>query len=321
MNIGTLGNPFSSLGNWYRGSPHNHTIASDGQHSVSELAQWYQDQGMDFIVITDHDIVADVSGVGHFDISVIPGAEVGVCWDGTLGAEVLCLGIDEIKRKNVHPQDVINDALEQGGLPYISHPYVSGVYSGLMMDLDGLVGIEVYNHGGQAVWNRGIASVHLDDLIGMGKIVWGLASDDLHRIREIGPQSWVEVKAQSTSRKDILSAMRDGFYYSTTGPQIHDISFNSTHVSVRCSEAKQITFSSLPWLSRTVHADEAGFLTEARVPLDAIGSAPKIEETLTWLLENQKVTARQELKSVVRVEVLDHAGKIAWSNPIPIPEP
>lgn len=316
MSAPIRGNPFSIKGTFYSGSTHNHTTASDGQHTVEELAQWYADQGINFIVITDHDVVAPIADEEAAGITVIPGAEVGVCWDEALGAEVLCLGIDEIKRKYVHPQEVIYDALEQGGLPYISHPRQSGVYSALMMDLDDLIGFEVYNNAVHAGWNRGIASTYFDDLLGVGKIVWGLASDDLHRIRNIGPQAWVEVKAKSNSRVDILAAMRDGFYYSTTGPQIHDISLSDTHITVKCSEVKQITFSSLPWLSKKVMANEDELITEASVELYSIGSSQKIEEAMRWLVENQRLTEKKELKSNVRIEIEDDNGKFAWSNPI-----
>ena len=271
---------------------------------------------MAFIVITDHDVVAPIADEKTAGITVIPGAEIGVCWNEASGAEVLCLGIDEMKRKWVHPQEVIYDVLEQGGLPYISHPRLSGVYSALMMDLDGLTGFEVYNHAAHVVWDRGLASTYYDDLLSVGKIVWGLASDDLHRIRNIGPQAWVEVKAKTNSRIDILAAMRDGFYYSTTGPQIHDISFSETHITVKCSEAKHITFSSLPWLSKKVMAGEDEFITEASVELYSIGSSQKIEEVMEWLVENQRLTAKKDLKPNVRIEIEDGNGRFAWSNPI-----
>ena len=317
MSAPVPGNPFSAEGTWHRGSTHNHTTASDGQHSVAELAEWYEGQGMDFIAITDHNVVADVSDKGDGNITVIPGAEVGVCWDEALGAEVLCLGIDEIKRLGVHPQEVICDVLEQGGLPYISHPHLSGVYSGLMMDLDGLVGIEVYNNAAHVVWNRGVASIHFDDLLGVGKIVWGLASDDLHRIRDIGPQAWIEVKAVANDRETILAAMRSGLYYSTTGPEIRDISFSDTHITVKCSAAKRIVFSTLPWLSKKVDAEGDGTITEATLELYSMGSAQKIEETMEYLVEHRGLSTAKNLKPHVRIEIDDGCGKFAWSNPIP----
>ena len=274
---------------------------------------------MDFVVITDHDVVADVSGHGVADLLVIPGAEIVACWDQAFGGEVLCLGIDEVRRKGVHPQDVINDALTQAGLPYISHPHLSGVYSGLMMDLEGLVGIEVYNSGGHHLGNRGFATVHLDDLMAAGKPVWALASGDRHRIGTRKPSAWVEVRAQANTRDGILEAMRQGFYYSTTGPEIHDISFSDENITVRCSEARCVTLSTLPWLSKKVEAEGEDRITEVRMKLHQIGSPRRLRTFTKALIRNGSLSGHKEIRPYVRVEVDDGEGGFAWSNPIAIP--
>ncbi|MCJ8331645.1 MAG: PHP domain-containing protein [Lentisphaeria bacterium] len=318
MTLATTGNPFSVDGQFYRGSVHNHTLASDGQHSVTELCKWYQDHGMDFVVITDHDTVADVSEADALDITVIPGAEIAVCWDETYGSEILALGIDEVKRIGVHPQDVINDVLEQGGLPYVSHPHLSGVYSGLMMELDGLVGIETYNHGGVRMGNRGVAALHQEDLMAVGKIVWGLATDDRHAIDAHGPQAWIEVKAESNDREALMNAMRNGHYYSTNGPKIHNISFSDTHVIVECSEAQRVTFSTLPWLSNKVDATDDGPITKTEARLETIGSGKTVELFTQRLIDQKMLSKPKEIIPHVRIEIDDGQGGFAWSNPFPI---
>ena len=318
MTSPTTGNPFSVDGHWYRGSVHNHTLASDGRHSVTELCKWYQDHGIDFVVITDHDTVADVSEARDLDIAVLPGAEIAVCWDETYGSEILALVVDEVKRVGVHPQDVVHDVLEQGGLPYVSHPHLSGVYSGLLMELDGLVGIETYNTGGTGMGNRGVAIIHQDDLMAVGKIVWGLATDDRHAIDDLGPQAWIEVKAPSNDRMALLDAMRHGFYYSTTGPKIPNFSFSDTDLLVECSEARRVTFSTLPWLSMKVVADDSGPITKTSAPLDAIGSSERVESFTEHLVRHKMLSAPKNMNPHVRIEIDDGQGGFAWSNPIPL---
>ncbi|NRA37821.1 MAG: hypothetical protein HRU15_06755, partial [Planctomycetes bacterium] len=160
---------YTGAGDWYRGSVHNHTFESDGQQSAVDLAQWYQDHAMDFIVVTDHNVVADLSGTEEMDILVIPGAEIMVKWDKTFGMEILSLGIDEVKRKEIAPQEIINDVLEQGGVPFISHPHLSGVNSQLMLELDGLVGIETFNVGAGEAFNRESSCIHWDELMCVGR--------------------------------------------------------------------------------------------------------------------------------------------------------
>ena len=81
----------------------------------------YEEREYDFLVITDHNVVADVSQSRAVTLLVIPGAEIAVCYDGTFAMEVCTLGIDEVRRCLVHPQQVIDDVLgargDTGDLP------------------------------------------------------------------------------------------------------------------------------------------------------------------------------------------------------------
>ena len=54
-------NPFSQPGRWYRGNLHTHTTASDGEQSVTERCAAYRAAGYDFLAITDHHLVQNVS--------------------------------------------------------------------------------------------------------------------------------------------------------------------------------------------------------------------------------------------------------------------
>src|SRR5687768_11437451 len=107
------GNPFAVVGEWRRGNIHTHSTASDGQMSVAQVADWYAARGYDFLCITDHDLVApdvlDPRRHGDSNIVLIPGAEIGVKLDGSLGAEICALGINEVRQRYVHPQLVIDD--------------------------------------------------------------------------------------------------------------------------------------------------------------------------------------------------------------------
>src|SRR5437660_546366 len=48
---------------WFRGNTHAHTNLSDGQNSPIDVARWYQQHGYQFLFITDHNGVTDVSGL------------------------------------------------------------------------------------------------------------------------------------------------------------------------------------------------------------------------------------------------------------------
>ena len=315
-------NPFSIEGQWFRGNTHSHTTASDGSLTVTELAGWYEEYGYDFLFVTDHDLVADLSDRAQTTILLIPGAEIVMCWDEVYVAEMLSLGIDEVKRAAVHPQQIIDDVLELGGLPFVSHPHLSGVSSGSLMKLEGIAGIEVFNGGAVGSGGRHLATIHWDDLLSNGRMVWGLASDDRHSglgsPEEAGDRAkgWVMVKAEECTRESIIDAMRNGLFYSTSGPVIHDIKISDVEVTVHCSAARAVTFVSLPWMGRRVSAEPGDLITEASLPLDRLATPAKVAETSEQWLEKGYFTKPKEMPTFFRVEIEDETGRTAWSNPI-----
>lgn len=44
--------------NWYRGNMHTHSLWSDGDDYLESLGLWYRDNGYDFLVFTDHNVLA-----------------------------------------------------------------------------------------------------------------------------------------------------------------------------------------------------------------------------------------------------------------------
>lgn len=46
-------------GNWYRGNTHTHTFWSDGNDFPDMTAKWYKDNGYQFLVLSDHNILSD----------------------------------------------------------------------------------------------------------------------------------------------------------------------------------------------------------------------------------------------------------------------
>ena len=46
-------------GHWYKGNLHTHTTQSDGRLSPQEAVRWYEQNGYDFVALTDHDTFCD----------------------------------------------------------------------------------------------------------------------------------------------------------------------------------------------------------------------------------------------------------------------
>ena len=66
---------------WYKGNTHAHTLESDGDSTPEEVARWYRDQGYQFLVLSDHNVLVNIDGLSRqFAVPeqflLVPGEEV-----------------------------------------------------------------------------------------------------------------------------------------------------------------------------------------------------------------------------------------------------
>ena len=295
-------NPFREEGRWFKGNVHTHSTASDGTRTPEQLVEIYSDAGYDFLSITDHSVVTDVEGLGDPSFLLIPGEEM--CIGRTHANQpyhLVALGIQETLPfrdfdRDLNPQLVIDHVNDAGGIAILAHPYWSGLNHRDMMEIDGYHGVEIYNTGCDFERNTGVSASHIDGIIVSGRRPWIYAVDDHHGAeRPLLPLdaavAWIMVKSKSLRADDILSSIRRGLFYSSTGPEIRDITIDDEGViSVECSPAKEISFVSTPSLGIKYYAEGS--------PLTSASYRGRLGETY------------------VRIEVTDYAGGRAWSNPI-----
>ncbi|MFN2167511.1 MAG: PHP domain-containing protein, partial [Anaerolineae bacterium] len=154
---------------------------------------------------------------------------------------------------------------------------------------------EVYNGGCEVDDAKGFSHVHWDDMLAAGRRLWGVAVDDAHwrdGSHDAG-LGWVWVKAQELTQRAILESLQRGWFYASSGPQIHDLRLDAEQreIVVHCSPVTTIDFVGNGPFSRRFLAPKAQSLTEARFRL-----------------------RRQQ--SYVRVACRDAEGCWAWSNPV-----
>ncbi|MEM6680528.1 MAG: phosphotransferase, partial [Pseudomonadota bacterium] len=151
--------------------------------------------------------------------------------------------------------------------------------------------VEIYNHGCVVGSDRGQGIAIWDILLNDGKRLSGCATDDAHFA---GPDyfgGWVMVRAEANEPQALVSALRDGAYYSSTGPQLHDFRIEGGTITVECSPAENVIAMGARSASEVVHGRALG---RAELPL----------------------TDRLAAGGWIRVAVQDAAGRRAWSNPI-----
>jgi len=124
--------------------------------------------------------------------------------------------------------------------------------------------------------------------------MWGLDVDDAHW-RPDAPDDaglgWVWVKTTALTQKSILDALKQGYFYASSGPQIYDLQLEGGQVRVRCSPAVSVDFIGSGPRSRRVAAPPGETLTMASYRLD-------------------------HRQRYVRVACQDSQSRWAWSNPI-----
>jgi hypothetical protein len=299
--------PFDLEGIWLRCALHAHTTNSDGELAPERLAAHYHRAGYDVLCITDHWVRTDETSN---EILVIPGIELNATLDVTESdAHVLALGVEsdpvEPGRRFPNLQQTVDWIREHGGLPFLAHPYWSGLRVEEFLGCAGLLGIEVYNAGCQLEIGRGLSTVHWDEALEAGTHLLGIAADDSHLPGFDSGFASVWVRAAHRNADAVLDALGRGHFYSSTGPRIESVVLHPDAVEVRCTPAASVALVSQRWVGANVNSGRMGYRSRGTVT----------EETPS----GEIVAARLERWPTLpygRLEVTDSVGRRAWTNPL-----
>ena len=299
--------PYNLPGRWYKGNLHCHSTESDGGLTPVELIDWYSKHGYSFLSITDHNRVT-IPNNDRTKLLTIPGVEI-TCHRGLQEYHVLGIGINEMPIQPYYePQETIDAINSHGGSSIIAHPYWHDLQLDDLLSLRGHLGIEIFNTGCWIEIQKGHSLVHWDALIRRGPCLWGFASDDSHfKIPDYGG-GWIMVKSKDLEQRSILESIRLGNFYSSMGPEFHDMSIESNLLHVRCSPVRSIYVLGQYYYSPqsiNVWDGYSGDLSCSQLLLPE--STGKVLTQGTF-----KLDPRQE---ILRVEIVDFYGRSAWSNP------
>jgi hypothetical protein len=133
---------------------HVHSTYSDGTGTVAEIAAAAQSNGLDFLLLTDHDTLAakDHHEEGSHDgVLVIVGEEVSPHREN----HYLAFGLERpIDHTGLSAQQIVNRVDEAGGFGFLSHPFSKGserfrrVGHGMPwrdLDCNGYTGLELWS--------------------------------------------------------------------------------------------------------------------------------------------------------------------------------
>jgi len=294
-----LENPFKIEGKWYKGNLHTHTTNSDGAWSPDRVVDEYVSNGYDFLFVTDHWKVTDVSGLSKKGFLVLNGEEFDI-GDSELGYHYHIVGLNLKKMitsgRAANAQELIDLIRSEGGEAVVAHPYWSGLTINDLSPLSGHLGIEIFNSTCYFCIAKGHSVTHWDNLLDKGKMALGIAVDDAHQhFNSHRPidicAAWIMAKMPELTEDNVMHAIKSGYFYSSNGPAIHDISIQDGKISVSTSEVKIINFIANAHNGESFTAKEKGSITGAEYKMNG----------------NERY---------IRIECFDENGRTAWSNPI-----
>jgi|GEM_PF-90441 len=290
---------------WYKGNLHCHSTLSDGKEMPEERIRQYKDKGYDFLSLTDHNVYGTTAYTLPDDFLLIRGVERDVFvtgetfkvfhligFEGAGGGPPYASGerIEKLEWQGTQTvQKLIDEMKSHGNIVFLAHPIWSRNELSDIIALQGLTGVEVYNHNCNMESNDGLSEVYWDSLLRRGRLVWGFGVDDTH-VEQDKFGGWIMVKAQALTVSAIAEAIQTGHFYASTGPELFDFYVENQTVFVTCSPANRINFVMYDTHGHSCFAKGMP-LTEAQ---------HKLRGTETY----------------VRVEIVDAQGKKAWSNPI-----
>ena len=207
-----------------KGDLHVHTLASDGVHTVDELAWKAKRNGLDFLAITDHNQMSTAQGMAHVaaqvpGITLIPGIE----WTHYQG-HANFLGVDQpydppfMANTAEEVQARFASARQRGALITANHPFEPHVE--FKFDLNSLPFdcLEVWNGPMREPNLKAVGLWH--SWLVAGRKVPICGGSDYHRDTPFiflgGPTSGVY--AMSAGPSDILAAVKAGHSYLTFAP-------------------------------------------------------------------------------------------------------
>ncbi len=181
-------------------------------------------------------------------------------------------------------------AVDAGAFVAIAHPQWSGMTLEDARSLKAAHAVEIYNHDCAMGCDRPDGFQYADLMLSEGRDLTMIATDDAHFSEPDHYGGWVMVRSETLEPNALLTALKAGHFYSSQGPEIHDVEIIDDTVIVESSSVASVILQGHGSASQATHGTS---MTRTAIPL------MRCKQSL-WL----------------RVTLIDAAGKRAWTNPI-----
>ena len=135
--------------------------------------------------------------------------------------------------ERVYHPDCVNEMIamgkKNGFFVTYNHPIWSLEDHGDYMAYDGMDAMEIYNHSSASAGFPEYNAIVYDEMLRGGKRLFCVSADDNHNRQSETSGKWdsfggfVMIKADRLDYKTITAALREGHFYASQGPRIHDL--------------------------------------------------------------------------------------------------
>jgi hypothetical protein len=297
---------FHEPGNWYKGNLHLHSTISDGNLAPLATVEVYRRSGYHFTALTDHiggfwdkenkiykPLVYPLEQMNTSDFLVLPAIEYNTNRNGeVLHFVVVGPGYDLRLEEGQDLSEAMKKWWDNGAFAFMAHPHWSMDGTDTLEAMSFLPAVEVFNYSTSLEEGiRGNSQMYWDRLLRKNRAVLGVATDDSHRPGHDSGGGWVMVKAKALTAENIVTALRKGQFYFSSGPRLKNVyADKGGNLHVQCSPVKFIRALSTVGRVAQVTAPRGKNLKKAVLKWDW-SEAP-----------------------FVRVECVDEIGRTGWSQ-------
>ena len=198
--------------------------------------------------------------------------------------------------------EVIARAKEKGFLVTYNHPAWSMQDARDYIGLEGIWGVEVFNGECYMLGADDDMSQCYQEMLREGKRLFPLATDDAHAGKATLHDcfgGFVMIKAEKLEYKTVMAALERGDCYASSGPLIEEWYVEDGVMTLRCSPAKQVFFTTESRLMFRVNAKDE--------PVTNVAF-----NMIEFLEKSKSVWAKKE--PYIRVTVVDEQGERAYTR-------
>ena len=163
--------------------------------------------------------------------------------------------------------DMMRIGRENGFFVTYNHPAWSLETSREYTNYEGMHAMEICNYGCYEEGYEDYVPMAYDEILRSGKRIYCISTDDNHnRGDEPAHDSFggfTMIKAEKLEYRTITSAMERGDFYASMGPEIYELYYEDGKVTVKCSEAADISICFGVRRARKCYNSDGTPLTEA----------------------------------------------------------